>query len=45
MGGRSVRSVVEAFQAFVMYAGVSVLALFALGYSAYALRDSAGRLK
>ena len=39
------RSVVEAFQAFVMYAGVSVLALFALGYSAYALRDSAGRLK
>ena len=39
------KSVVDAFQASVMIAGVSVLALFALGYSAYALRDSAARLK
>ena len=39
------RALAYAFQAAVMVAGVSVLALFALGYAAYALRDAAAKLK
>ena len=39
------RALADAFQAAVMVAGVSVLALFALGYAAYALRDAAAKLK
>ena len=39
------KELVDCFRATVMVAGVAILALFALGYSAYALRDSAAKLK